>query len=315
MTIRIAIIGLGTIARAEHMPAINADPAFTLAAVVAPNGAPEAGVPAYPSLAALIAAMPGGIDAVAIATPPRARHAIAAEAIAAGLAVLLEKPPTTTLGELFDLEARARAARTALLAAWHSQFAPAITPAAAALKGERVTSLAITWREDVARWHPGQAWIWEPDGFGVLDTGINPLSIASAILPERLLVSAAEFCIPEGRQAPIAARIDFTGGDRHAVFDWRAEGGAEERSIRIEIASGRNIAILDGGARLTMDGADQPLGPFAEYSALYARFAALVAAREVAVDAAPLRILADAALIARRLATPLSPPLSTPSGI
>ncbi|MFO6445906.1 Gfo/Idh/MocA family protein [Erythrobacter sp. NE805] len=300
--IRIAIIGYGKIARTEHAPAIAAHPELALVAVVAPGGAPDAGVPVFASLAELLAALPDGVDAVSLATPPRVRHAIAAEAIAAGLAVLLEKPPAATFGELQDLEARARAAGTCLFAAWHSQYAPAVAPAAALLDGETVTALAIEWREDVKRWHPGQDWIWEPEGFGVLDTGINALSIASAILPQPLFVESAEFTIPSNRQTPIAATLHFAGGALSAGFDWR-ETREEVRCLTVDTASGRRVAIHDGGARLVVDGAEHPLGPFAEYPALYARFAALVPARAIAVDAAPMRILADAALIARRLST------------
>ncbi len=300
MTIRIAIVGFGKIARTEHMPAIAAHPDFELVGVVAPHGADEAGIPVFAALGEMLAAMPGGIDAVSLCTPPRVRHAIAAEGIAAGLAVMLEKPPAATLGELQDLVARARQKGTCLFAAWHSQQAPAVAPAAQALNGETVTRLAIEWREDVRRWHPGQEWIWDPQGFGVLDTGINPLSIASAILPEPLFVDEAEFEIPSNRQAPIAATLRFRGADHTAHFDWR-ETREEVRRILIDTASGKHLEILDGGARLMVDGAEQPLGPFAEYPALYARFAALVPARTVEVDESPLRILADAALIARRI--------------
>lgn len=300
MTIRIAIVGFGKIARTEHAPAIANNPAFRLAAVVSPSGADGADVPVFPSLAAMLEAMPGGIDAVSLCTPPRVRRAIASEAIAAGLAVLLEKPPAATLGELDALEAEARAAGTCLFAAWHSQHAPAVAPAAALLKGEAIARLAIDWREDVRKWHPGQDWIWEPDGFGVFDTGINALSIASAILPERLFVEEAELCIPADRQAPIAAHLRFAGTDRTATFDWREEG-EEAWTIRIDTASGRRIAIKEGGARLVVDDAVQPLGPFAEYPAIYARFADLVRARAVDVDSQPMRIIADAALIARRI--------------
>lgn len=300
MTIRIAIIGFGKIARAEHWPAIMANPAFDLVAVVSPHGAQGVEVPVFATLAELLTAMPGGVDAVSLCTPPRVRRAIAAEAIAAGLAVLLEKPPAATLSELEDIEAQARAAGTCLFAAWHSQHAPAVAPAAALLKGETIARLAIDWREDVRKWHPGQEWIWEPDGFGVLDTGINALSIASAILPERLFVEEAELFIPANRQAPIAARLRFSGADLTANFDWR-EQGEEAWSLSVEAASGRRVALHHGGARLVVDGTEQPLAPFAEYPALYARFAELVPAKAIAVDANPLRILADAALIARRI--------------
>lgn len=302
MTIRIAIVGFGKIARSEHLPAIAANPDFRLVAVIAPHGADDCEVPVFATLGALLKAMPGEVDAVSLCTPPRVRHAIALEAIAAGLAVLLEKPPAATLGELEDIEAHARAAGTALFAAWHSQAAPAVAPAAALLKDEKIARLAIDWREDVRKWHPGQDWIWEPDGFGVLDTGVNALSIASAILPAPLFVEEAEFCIPSNRQAPIAAHLRFRGADHAATFDWR-EQEAEAWSISVETVSGRTVALHDGGARLIVDGVEQPLGPFAEYPALYVRFARCVAARAIDVDSHPLRILADAALIARRIAT------------
>lgn len=302
MTTRIAIVGFGKIARTEHVPAIAANPRFELVAVVAPNGAEDCDVPVFASLGELLGAMPGGVDAVSLCTPPKVRHAIAAEAIAAGLAVLLEKPPAATLSELQDLEARARAQGTCLFAAWHSQAAPAVAPAKRVLAEETVTRLAIDWREDVRKWHPGQDWIWEPDGFGVLDTGINAVSIVSAILPAPLFVEEAEFLIPANRQAPIAATLRFRGHDHTARFDWR-EQHEEAWSIRVGTASGRDIALHNGGARLVIDGEDLPLGPFAEYPALYARFAELVAARAIEVDSQPLRILADAALIARRIST------------
>ncbi len=300
MTIRIAIVGFGKIARSEHAPAIAANPDFELVAVVSPNGAEGAPVPVFASLADLLAAMPGEVDAVSLCTPPRVRRAIAGEAIAAGLAVLLEKPPAATLGELEDLVERARAAGTCLFAAWHSQYAPAVAPAKALLEGETLAGLSIDWREDVRKWHPGQEWIWQPEGFGVFDTGINALSIASAILPERLFVEAAELFIPADRQAPIAADLRFAGaGERTARFDWR-EKGEEAWCIRVETRSGRCIALHGGGARLEVDGTHTPLGPFAEYPAIYARFAELVAGRSIAVDSEPMRLLADAALIARR---------------
>lgn len=301
MTIRIAIVGYGTIAQAQHCPAIAADPAFRLVAVVHPRPVEGLEVPVFGSLGAMLAAMPGRVDAVSLCTPPGVRRAIAAEAIAAGLAVLLEKPPAATLGEIDALEAAARAAGTGLFAAWHSQHAPAVAPAAALLAGESITRLAIDWREDVGKWHPGQEWIWEPDGFGVFDTGINALSIASAILPERLIVEEAELSIPEGRQAPIAARLRFAGEGRTATFDWREVGG-EVWCIAIETASGLRVTLLDGGARLVVNGAAQPVGPLAEYPALYARFADLAKTGTIAVDREPLRLIADAALVARRTA-------------
>ncbi len=299
MTIRIALIGYGKIARDQHVPAIAADPHFELVAVISRSGETADGVPSFADLGAMLAAMPGEVDAVAICTPPDVRHAIAAQSLDAGLAVLLEKPPTATLGEIEDLVQRAAACGQPLHASWHSQHAPAVKAAAALLRGTVVRRLHIAWREDVRKWHPGQEWIWEPGGFGVFDPGINALSIASAILPERLIVCTAHLQLPADRQTPIAADLVFAGEDFSAGFDWRHQG-AEERTIEIETTTNRHIMLRDSGATLFVDGVQQPLEARAEYPSIYAHFARLVAARQSEVDVEPLRIVADALLLARR---------------
>lgn len=299
MTIRIAIIGYGKIAREQHQPAIAADPRFELVAVSTRSGdASAAGVPCFGQAGHLFQQLAGRLDAVAICTPPSARHAIAADALAAGLAVLLEKPPAATLGEIEDLERRAREARACLYAGWHSQHAPAVAGAARMLAGEDIARLHINWREDVRKYHAGQDWIWEPSGFGVFDPGINALSIATRILPMRLFVTQAHLFVPANRQAPIAATLSFAGGHR-AEFDWRFDHG-EEWAIRVETASGRRMLLCDGGGRLLLDGEPQPVDHRGEYPHMYDRFAQLVEARAVEVDREPLRIAADSFLVARR---------------
>jgi len=297
--IRVAIIGFGKIAIDQHLPAIAADPRFELVAVATPAGDPGIGVPWYSDAAELLAAMDGAADAIAICTPPSARHDFARDALLAGFDVLLEKPPTTTLGELDALEVLARERCRVLYTAWHSQFAPGVAPAAALLADAAIDTLHISWREDVRKWHPGQEWIWNAGGFGVFDTGINALSILSRIAPMPLLVRAAMLSVPQNRQAPIAAAIDFIGGDWRAEFDWRFDAG-EEWIIHIVTRDGRRIELRDGGARLTLDGVDQPLEDHGEYPQIYDRFATLIGVRASEVDREPLRIAADAFMVARR---------------
>jgi len=298
MTIRIAIVGFGKIARDEHVPAIAADPRFELVAVSTRSGDPCVGVPCYAQPQQLFDAMAGRLDAVAICTPPTARHAIARDALAAGLAVLLEKPPAATLGETEDLERLAREAGRCLYAGWHSQHAPAVARAAQLLAGEAQAKLRISWLEDVRKWHPGQEWIWEPSGFGVFDPGVNALSIATRILPSPVFVREARLLIPSNRQAPIAASLAFAGGGS-AELDWRFSEG-EQWTIGIETGEGRSIELRDGGARLMVDGAEQPVEQRGEYAGIYDRFAQLVEANQVEVDREPLRIVADAFLVAHR---------------
>jgi D-galactose 1-dehydrogenase len=301
MPIRIAIIGYGKIARDQHVPSIAADPRFELAAVVSPRAPVDAGVPVFPSHEALLATMAGKLDAVAICTPPTVRLAVARAAFDAGLAALLEKPPATTLGEIEEMERLGREAGRTLFTAWHSQHAAAVAGARAALAGKAVRALQISWHEDVRKWHPGQTWIWAPGGFGVFDPGINALSIATRILPSRLFVREATLAFPENRQTPIAARIAFEGeaGMLAADMDWRYTEG-ERWTIRVETEDGTVLELLDGGARMILDGEERKLDSRGEYPSLYARFADLIEAGESEVDLEPLRIVADAFLVGRR---------------
>ena len=298
MPIRIAIVGYGKIAKDQHVPSIAADPRFELAAIVSPRARAEEGVPVFPDIAAMLAAMPGGLDAVAVCTPPTVRLEVAGAAFEAGLAVLLEKPPAATLGEIEEIERLGREAGRPLFTAWHSQHAPGVAEARATLAGKRVRSLDILWHEDVRKWHPGQEWIWAPGGFGVFDPGINALSIVTRILPERLFVREAALAFPSNRQTPIAARIGFAGGFE-ADFDWRYSKG-ERWTIRVETEDGAVVRLLDGGARLEVNGEPREVGGRGEYPSLYARFAELVEAGGIDVDKEPLRLVADAFLVGGR---------------
>ena len=60
------------------------------------------------------------------------------------------------------------------------------------------------------------------------------------------------------------------------------------------------VKLSDGGARLWINGAEQPLEKEAEYPSLYQRFADLVAAGRSDVDVAPLRHVADAFMLGKR---------------
>ena len=299
MPTRVALIGFGKIASDQHVPAIAADRRFALAAVATRTGDPKLGIPWFREPAELYAAMRGKIDAVAICTPPLVRHAIAREALRAGYDVLLEKPPAATLGEIEDLERLARETGQVLHASWHSQHAPGVPAAAAALAGAEIARLHISWREDVRKWHPGQQWIWEAGGFGVFDPGINALSIVTRILPVPLFVRDATLYVPANKQAPIAATLRFAGEAMTAEMDWRYEHG-EEWTITVDTRGGRRIELRDGGARLMIDGASQEVVHRGEYPAIYAHFAELRAERRSEVDRAPLRIVADAFLVGRR---------------
>ena len=126
--IRLGLVGIGKIARDQHLPALAADDRYTLVATASRNAAVD-GVPAYKTIDELIAGEPG-LTAVSLCTPPDGRYEQAAAAIDAGLNVMLEKPPAATLAEIAALADRARAKGVVLFTTWHSREAAGVEPAA-----------------------------------------------------------------------------------------------------------------------------------------------------------------------------------------
>ncbi|EJL21088.1 putative dehydrogenase [Caulobacter sp. AP07] len=301
--IRVALIGLGKIARDQHLPAMAADPRFELVAVVSRH-AEQAGLPNFHTLDELLAS---GVafDAVALCTPPQVRHGLARQALEAGKHVMLEKPPGATLSEVEDLRQVAQARGVTLQTTWHSRHAPAVAPAREWLSDKTITAARILWKEDVRVWHPGQDWIWEPGGLGVFDPGINALSIATAVLPRPFFLTSATLHVPENRQSPIAADlafVDTAGVAISATFDF-LQTGPQSWDIEVDTDGGL-LRLSHGGSRLWIDGALVHEQPEAEYPGLYARFAELIAAGGSDVDVTPLRHVADAFLLGRRVAAP-----------
>ena len=300
--IRIAIVGIGKIARDQHVPAIRGNGAFSLAATVSPHDAGLPGVPHHASLDALLAQGPA-VDAVALCTPPQVRYDLAAQALGRGVHVFLEKPPGATLAEVEALKTQADKVGATLFAAWHSRFAAGVAPARAWLAERRIDKVSIVWREDVRVWHPGQDWIWEPGGLGVFDPGINALSIVTHILPRPFFLKDATLVLPENRAAPIAADIAFrdtAGAPIHMDLDWR-QTGPQSWDIVVDTDAGA-LRLSQGGAVLTLPSGTEH-GEDIEYAGLYSRFSTLIRGGRSDVDTAPLRLVADAFLRGRRETT------------
>src|SRR3979490_2842296 len=104
--IRMAIVGLGKIARDQHIPAIAGSAGIELAAVASRNASID-GVAHFTTLDELLHAAPES-GAVALPTPPQVGRAQAAAARKPGKHVLPENPPGATVGELKPLIAAAK---------------------------------------------------------------------------------------------------------------------------------------------------------------------------------------------------------------
>lgn len=297
---KIALVGIGKIARDQHVPAISSSAEWELAATVSRSGTVD-GVESFTDFAAFLKARPD-VPVVSLCLPPQPRYPYAEAALRAGRHVMLEKPPGQTLAEVHALEALAKANGVTLYATWHSRMAHAVAAAKAWLADTTVTKAHITWREDVRHWHPGQDWVFEPGGMGVFDPGINALSILTEILPAPVHLTAAELEFPRNRQTPIAARLTFSGGVT-ADFDWR-QTGPQTWDIEVQTPKGA-MALRMGGNRLEVAGVHQTGedSTMGEYPALYARMAALVRAGQSEVDLSPMVHVADALTLGRRIET------------
>ncbi|HEY2068899.1 MAG TPA: Gfo/Idh/MocA family oxidoreductase [Rhizomicrobium sp.] len=302
-TIRLGLLGVGKIARDQHIPVLRASAEFTLAAVASRHSA----VDSTPSFHDLSQMLDGAeIDAVAICTPPQNHFEAARTCLARGKHVLLEKPPCASTTELDILAAEAARQRLTLLQSWHSRFAPGVALAAEILRGRKLRRATVIWKEDVRRWHPGQSWIWEAGGFGVFDPGINALSILTAVVTDEIFLRDATLHVPTNCQTPIAAELSLStvgGAEIAAEFDFR-HTGTQTWDIALETDQGP-VLLQQGGSVVAVDGKtlDTPHDAHhPEYTPLYRRFAELVRAGRSDVDARPFRLVADAFLMGRRLA-------------
>lgn len=297
--IRLGLVGYGKIAQDQHVPAILANSAFQLVAV-ATQGKPCAGVENFQSLGELLENGPT-VDAIAFCTPPQGRFALVQQALAAGKHVLVEKPPCATLGEAMALVDQVADQGVSALFAWHSRYAPGIAAARDWLASRTLQSVQIDWKEDVRKWHPGQAWIWQPGGLGVFDPGINALSIVTHLLALPLFVEAAELRVPSNCQSPIAASIKMSDARRldvRAEFDFD-HGHDELWSIEIRCAEGV-LRLDNGGAVLSIDGVRQSVSEEGEYAAVYRHFQQLISDKASDLDLQPLRLVADSFFVGSR---------------
>lgn len=297
--IRLAIVGLGKIARDQHLQAIAATDGIDLVAVASRNAKLD-GVHCFPDIDALLAS-DVDVDAVSLCTPPQGRFEQARAALLAGKHVMLEKPPGATIAEVFALDQLARQQNLSLFATWHSREAAAVEPARQLLADSTIRSLHVEWKEDVRHWHPGQDWIWEPGGLGVFDPGINALSIVTRIMPESFHLVASDLSFPANRAAPIAADLEFrtaNGLKLTAAFDWR-QTGPQTWDIRIETDRG-SVVLTHGGSRLFVDGEAQIVEEDREYRNLYRHFVSLVTSGQSDTDFSPLVHVADAFMLGRR---------------
>jgi hypothetical protein len=89
--IKIGIVGLGKIARDQHIPTLQTSEEFALVGVASPQNQLD-GIANFDDLQSLATGVPE-LSAVAVCTPPQVRYEIARDALNMGFDVLLESLP------------------------------------------------------------------------------------------------------------------------------------------------------------------------------------------------------------------------------
>ena len=121
-TLKVGIVGYGYATATFHAPLISAVPGMELVAISSSDAGKVHA--AWPQLTVVDSAQAllarDDIDLVVIPTPNDTHHALAAQALAAGKHVVVDKPFTLTTVEAIDLIARAEAGRR-VLAVFHNR--------------------------------------------------------------------------------------------------------------------------------------------------------------------------------------------------
>lgn len=239
-SIRVGVVGLGYFG-SHHVRHFAANPAADLVAVVDSDKSRsfatglKYGVDGLSDHRALI----GRVDAVAIAAPTSAHHAIAGDLIDAGIHVLIEKPVATTVVDAADLAARANKSDVLLQVGHIERFAPAFRALAKRVRALRNIACVrhTPWRGRAA------------DVDVVLDLMIHDIDLTLALAKAPVIaVEAAGSPVVTGEDDVVGARLTFDNGVVASLSASRVAAEGE-----------RSLTVHETGRRLRADLTEQTL--------------------------------------------------------
>ena len=239
MRLKIGLLGIGKIARDQHIPSLKANSRFELAACASRNATVD-GVLSFPDLESMLGAVP---DLHCVSICHARRRFDAALMLCVPANTWCSRSRRQRRGRLHCSPKKPRRGLT-LYQTWRSRYAAGVDAARDFLRNRKVTSGRIIWKEDVHHWHPGQRWIWEPGGFGVFDPGINALSLLTEILPKEVCVEGAllSFRKSAGTDRGESATAHRSGIEIRAEFDFRQRRATGTSSLRPPAPQARAVA-------------------------------------------------------------------------
>ena len=236
--VRVAVIGVGHLGRI-HARLLKSVAGAELLAVVDPMQeacqplAAELQVAAHVDHLALL----GQIDAAIVAAPSRLHHAVAADLLARGIHVFVEKPMTLSVGDADDLVAQA-AARNLVLQIGHvERFNPALVAALPHI-GEPKYIEAL---------RSGPFTCRSTDIGAVLDLMIHDIDVALSLVQDEVVaVQALGAAVLGPNEDWAQARLTFAGG---CVANLSASRVATRPQRWMQVAAHDRFTTIDFAAR------------------------------------------------------------------
>lgn len=256
MTVRIAIVGAGMVAR-YHADAIGDTPGARLVAICrsgperAAAAAQEFGVPCETSYTALLAR--SDVDAVSLCTPSGVHAPQAIAAAKAGKHVLVEKPMALTLADADAMIAACRAARVQLAVALQRRTEPCYQAVRAAIAAGELGKLVLgTTTVPYSRpqsYYDSAAWrgTWVLDGGGALmNQGIHLVDLLLWFLGDVGEVTAQAATLAHDIEVEdcVSAVLRFANGALGSVTATTA--AAPGFPHRVEVYGSRGGIQLEG---------------------------------------------------------------------
>jgi predicted dehydrogenase len=246
VSVGVAIVGFGSAGR-QHAAALEGLDDAELVAVVEPDlGVDTAGLPRSGSWAQVI--RDPTVALVSLCVPPGARAGMALDALAAGKAVLLEKPPAVSPAELDELARAARAVdRPIGVMLQHRLRLPS------EVRAWDWTHPAVTAVLEVSRRRPAEHYRkadWRSDpavalGGITAHLGVHYLDLVCQLLGRPATVQLAPSRLhAAGIDSRVTGSVEFLGGATLA-FTVTSEAAARSERLRI-LAPDTSLCIADG---------------------------------------------------------------------
>lgn len=254
--LRTAIVGTGYIADFHARGIANAE-GVRLVAVCDPNAivagafAAQWGVPAYPSLEAMLAEQ--ALDAVHVLTPPNTHHALAKVALANGAHVFMEKPMCVSAEECADILAIAANAGLSVGVNHSLLFEGGLAKLRVHVHAGDlgpIDHVTINLFNELAfvRFGPFTNWMLREPQNALLEMGPHAISALIDLvgIPDELEVSAdRDVIIPGGARVYRRWRIHARSGRTSADVNIELGPGFQQRTIAVRGLTGTALADLD----------------------------------------------------------------------